>query len=89
MNEELKNVLQRAESDPASTPTLAELASVIRALDSIEAWANTSFRVLNQRVWQLKRKADPVDPGIKQSISQLEREQKQIQVILQKMMLRK
>jgi hypothetical protein len=88
MNEELKKIIARAESDPGSPATAGELAAVLKELDSVEAWANTSFRVLNQRLQLLKRKSDPVDPGIRQQLTEIEKKLKQTESIIQKLMYR-
>jgi hypothetical protein len=85
MNEELKKIIARAESDPGSPATAGEIASIIRELDSVGAWISTSLRVLNQRLQLLKRKSDPVDPGIRQSVQQLQTEIKTMRTMVNRM----
>jgi hypothetical protein len=90
----LETLTEKAGRNPEQAVTLADLKVLIQELKEQAQWIESSNRVLSARLQRIQRKTDSAyvfgsnEGAIRQELSELQKQQKTMQQVIQKLMYR-
>jgi hypothetical protein len=89
---QLDDLSRRADESPV---TMADLKILLTEVKELETWIENSNRILTSRINRIARKSDSAyvfgssEASLRQQLADVEKRQREMQTVLQKMMLRK
>jgi hypothetical protein len=90
----IEQLTEKASRNPEQAASLGDLKALITELKELGTWIESSNKVLNSRLIRLQRKCDSsyvfgnAELTLRQSVADLEKRQKEMQTIIQKITTR-